>query len=57
MGLLADVPNRARFAIGSYRDVLDLPVSLRDKMAEQILNWRTQEDSAADKAKNAGRRR
>jgi hypothetical protein len=48
MALLAEVPNRARFAI-SWPGVLDLPVSLRDAMLEQIEEWRLQEDSPAKK--------
>ena len=45
MALLADVPGRARFNL-TYRDVLDLPLSLRDAMVRQIEEWRAREDSA-----------
>lgn len=41
--LLARYPNRCGFNLGGYRDVLSLPVSLRDKMLEQIDEWRAQE--------------
>jgi len=44
MALLSDIPDRARFAL-TYEEVRSLPVRLRDKMMEQIQEWRSQEDS------------
>lgn len=45
MNLLARYPNRTGFRLGGYQDVLSLPVKLRDKMLEQLEEWRSQEDS------------
>ena len=44
--MLAVVPERAHFNL-TYQEVLELPVSLRDKMLEQLVEWRAQEDSKA----------
>ncbi len=46
MALLADVHERSRFSL-TYSDVLELPVSLRDRMLEEIDQWRAEEDSKA----------
>lgn len=44
LSILADVPGRARFAIGSHEAYLDLPIRVRDAMLEQIQTWRAQEE-------------
>lgn len=48
--LTAQVPYRAGFNLG-YNEVLSLPVRLRDKMLEQIEEWRAQEKDAENKLK------
>ncbi len=47
LALMQDVPGRSRFAVGGYRDVLELPWGLRDAMLEQLAVWRSQEKSAS----------
>lgn len=44
MGLLADVPNRARFNL-TYTELQELPLALVERMIEQINLWRSQEDA------------
>jgi len=44
INLLARYPNRAGFNL-TYQDVRNLPLSLRDRMLEQINEWRSQEKS------------
>lgn len=56
MSLLADVPDRARFAL-TLNEVLDLPVWLRTLMVDQINEWRSQEDAEAAKIRAQARRR
>lgn len=46
MSLLARLPNRASFNL-TYSEVLELPYSLYERMAEQIQEWRDQEDNQA----------
>lgn len=43
MTLLEDVPGHARFNV-TYSDVLELPISLRDAMLEQLTEWRAREN-------------
>lgn len=45
MALLSVNPGRSRFNL-TYSDVLELPVSLRDAMLEQIADWRVEEQKA-----------
>jgi len=45
MNLLARIQGRSGFNL-TYTEILDLPVSLRDRMLEQIDEWRAQEDSS-----------
>jgi len=50
MVMMADVPERARFAL-TLEDYRSLPLGLRDKMLEQMSEWRAQEETARNKLK------
>lgn len=50
ISLMAHIQGRSGFGL-SYRDVLELPLSLRDDMLEQIEEWRSQERSAEAKVR------
>lgn len=51
IALLSVLPDRAHYQLGGYQDLLSLPVSLCDKMLEQLGEWRAQEDAAFSKMK------
>jgi len=51
MALLSALPDRAHFRLAGYEDLLSIPVSLCDKMLEQLVEWRGQEDAAFAKMK------
>lgn len=43
MNFLTDMPGRSRFAV-DYDQYMEMPVVLRDKMAERIAKWRVDEN-------------
>lgn len=49
MAFLADIPRRSRFAL-DYDQYMNLPIRIRDRMAEQIIEWRAEEDRQAREA-------
>lgn len=50
MGLMSQGGDIMHFGL-SYHEVLDLPLSLRDDMVEQLNEWRDKESAAASKAR------
>lgn len=48
MAFLTVMPRRSRFDL-NYDQYMELPVRLRDQMAEQLNRWRREEDRNAKK--------